>query len=345
MWGTKLFEDVVGKTFWGRFSGTSSSSLIQTRTETSKGAGDRVTVGLRMLGSGAGVQGADTLEGNEEDLTLYNFNLFIDNLRHAFRTEAEISEQRVPWSIREECRSALSDWWIERLEISMANQLVGNTGEADTRKTGNQATTAPTSAGGITRILIGAGHGGEASLTASTTNIIKFSDLDKCVAYAQVQTPRIRPIRADGKEMFVAFLHPYAIYQLRQNDTGTAGFYDVYKAVLQGGKVSDNPIINGADFVYNNIAVHSWTYLPTIAGSPATGAKADFRRGVFCGAQAAVVAYGQKYSAGKMKWVEEYFDYEGKFGVAAGLIYGIKKSVFNSIDYGTIALSGYAPAP
>lgn len=345
LWGTKLFEDVVGQTFWGKFSGTGSSNIIQVRSETSKGAGDRVTVGLRMLGQGLGIQGADTLEGNEEDLTLYNFNLFIDNLRHAFRTEAQISEQRVPWSLREECKGALADWWVERLETCLANQLCGNTGESDTRKTGNQACTAPTSANGVTRIIVGAGHGGEASLTASTTNAIKFADLDKCVAYAKTQSPRIRPVRVDGKEVYVAFLHPYAIYQLRQNDTANAGFYDVYKAVLQGGKVSDNPIINGANFVYNGIAVHEWNYLPTIAGTPATGTAADYRRGVFCGAQAACVAYGQKYSAGKMKWVEENFDYEGKFGVAAGLIFGIKKSVFNSIDYATIALSGYAPAP
>ena len=38
-------------------------------------------------------------------------------------------------------------------------------------------------------------------------------------------------------------------------------------------------------------------------------------------------------------------DYENQFGVAAGLIGGVKKTVFNSIDYATIALTTYAPNP
>ena len=38
------------------------------------------------------------------------------------------------------------------------------------------------------------------------------------------------------------------------------------------------------------------------------------------------------------------FDYENQLGVAAGLIGGFKKTVYNSSDFGTIVISGYAPA-
>ncbi|KKK78727.1 hypothetical protein LCGC14_2840640, partial [marine sediment metagenome] len=45
-----------------------------------------------------------------------------------------------------------------------------------------------------------------------------------------------------------------------------------------------------------------------------------------------------------MTWVEELFDYENQLGVAAGQISGLKKSIFNSNDFGTIVMTGYAPA-
>lgn len=39
------------------------------------------------------------------------------------------------------------------------------------------------------------------------------------------------------------------------------------------------------------------------------------------------------------------FDFGNQLGVAAGLIFGVKKSVFNSADFSTITLSSYSPAP
>ena len=50
-------------------------------------------------------------------------------------------------------------------------------------------------------------------------------------------------------------------------------------------------------------------------------------------------------SDGPSDWVEAMDDYENQFGVACGLIGGVKKTVFNSIDYATIALTTYAPNP
>ena len=250
-----------------------------------------------------------------------------------------MSEQRVPFDVREEAMMGLKDWWKERLETSLANQLTGYTGQADTRYTGNNATIAPSSG----RLIVGGGETAEGSLSSTTTHAIKLSDLDKAVAIAKVQSPRIRPINVDGKQMYVAFLHPYQIYQLRRDASTAGNFYDVQKAMLQGGKISNNPIVTGADFIYNNVIVREWSYLPnTVAGATSL---ANYRRGVFCGAQAAIMAVGQGGSPSKMDWFEEKFDYGNQLGVAAGMIFGVKKTVFNSADFGTIVLSGYAPAP
>jgi hypothetical protein len=45
-----------------------------------------------------------------------------------------------------------------------------------------------------------------------------------------------------------------------------------------------------------------------------------------------------------MSWVEELFDYENQLGVSAGLIFGMKKTQFNSEDFGTIVVPTYAAA-
>ena len=78
IWAKKLFHDTIGSTFVGKFTGKSDTSLIQLRTELSKDAGDRITVGLRPLLTGAGIQGDNTLEGNEEALSTYSDNVLID---------------------------------------------------------------------------------------------------------------------------------------------------------------------------------------------------------------------------------------------------------------------------
>ncbi len=347
-WSRKLYHEVIGKGYYGRFVGSSDNSLFQLKEDLKKDKGDKITFGLRGLPSGAGIQGDSTLEGNEEALVTYNDSVLINQLRHAHRTGGRMSEQRVPFPVREEMRSSMEDWWFERLEVSAANQLTGNTAQADTRYSGNNAITAPSTTSGVTRILCGSALGdcaAEGSLSATTTFAIKLTDLDKAAAVAKTQTPRIRPIRVDGKQLYVCFLHPYQIYQLRRDSSTAGNFFDVQKAQLTGGKISDNPIITGGEFIYNGTIVYEWPYLPNIVTSPASGATTDFRRGVFCGAQALQIAVGGNGSATQMSWEEEMFDYGNQLGVSAGMMFGVKKAIFNSNDFATIVLSGYAPAP
>ncbi len=66
---------------------------------------------------------------------------------------------------------------------------------------------------------------------------------------------------------------------------------------------------------------------------------------MFCGAQAAMFAVGQGQSTEKPNWVEQLFDYGNQLGVSGGMIAGLKKTVFNSADFGTIVMSTYAANP
>ena len=335
VWSKRLYREALKATWYSKFMGETTDSLIQVKTELDKGAGDRVTIGLRMQLTGDGVQGDGTLEGNEEALTTYSDNLFIDQLRNAVRSAGKMSEQRIPWSIREEAMAGLRDWWAGRLDTSMANQLAGYTVETDTRYTGNQATIAPDA----NHILI-QGQVTEAALT--TTNTMDLSILDKAVAKAKTLTPMIRPVKVDGDDYYVALLHPFQVYSLRTN-TNVGQWLDIQKAAMTGGEVSDNPIFTGALGVYNNVVLHEDSRMP--AGVNGVAAVANTRRAVFAGAQALSMAFGQKNQDQQATWVEELFDYGNQLGVSAGMIFGLKKTVFNSQDFSTIVLSTYGASP
>lgn len=335
LWSKRLIREALKATFVNQFMGESQDELIQVKTETSKGAGDKVTFGLRMQLTGDGVQGDGTLEGNEEALVTYSDSITINQLRHAVRSAGKMSEQRVPFSVREEAMSGLRDWWAGRLDTWFANQVTGYTPTVDTRYTGNVATIAPTTA----QLLI-QGQTAESSLSTGDTATLTL--IDRAVTTAKTLTPVIRPLKVNGKPMYVAFLHPYQVRSIRTSTT-TGQWLDIQKAAMTGGDVDGNPIFTGALGVYNNTILHEWTRLPAAVNAGA--AMANTRRGVFCGAQAAVFAMGEGTNSDSPNWYEQLFDYGNKLGVAGGMIAALKKTVFNSADFGTIVISSYAAAP
>lgn len=340
VWAKKLFVEALKQTYFDRFMGDSPQSLIQVRGELSKSAGDKITVGLRMQLSGTGVSGDGTLEGNEEALTTYSDAVLLDQLRHAVRSAGKMSEQRVPFSVREEARQGLQDWWADRIDTALFNHLGGNTVQTDTRYTGGNSTVAPDASH---KVIPSSASWTTDETSISTTDQFSITCIDMCVEKAKTLSPMIRPIRMGGDEYYVIFLHPYQVYDLR-TDTTTGQWFDIQKAALSSGeRFADNPIWTGALGVYNNTIIHESTRVPAAIATAGT-AVANTRRAIFCGAQAAMFAYGQDSSGGEMSWVEELFDYGNQLGVSAGMIWGAKKTVFNSADFGSLVVPTYAAA-
>lgn len=349
LWSKRLFREALKETYISRFMGEDTNSLVYVKDELSKSAGDRVRCGLRMQMSGTGIFGDDTLEGNEEELTFHNDDLLINQLRHAARSNGRASEQRVPYNVREECMDGLRDWWADRIDTAFFNHVCGNVAGATTNThDGGNAVTSPTSAAGNTRILYGAGSTSTtASFTATSSNSgsirqvnFQLGVLDKAVNQAKIASPLIRPIRVEGQYKYVAFLHPNAVRQLRMSVSTTAvTWFDIMRARAEGGDYKNNPIYNGAIGEYNGVILHESTRIPGLS----TDTNVKFN--VLCGAQAALFATGRENSDQKMTWVEELFDYENKLGVGAGMVWGLKKSVYNSIDFSTIVLMSHSPNP
>lgn len=338
LWSKRLIREALKATFIFQFAEASDDAMVQIREETEKSAGDRITIGLRMQLTGDGTLGDGTLEGNEEALVTYSDNLFIDQLRHAVRSGGKMSEQRVPFSVREEALVGLRDWWSGRLDYAMANQLTGNTLVTDVRYTGNQAAIAPSA----NNIIIQGGYANEQSLTSADTFSLNL--IDRAVSRATTLTPVIRPLRLGREPVYCAFLHNYQVYSLRTS-TSTGQWLDIQKAAMTGGEIDDNPILTGALGKYNNVVLHQWFRLPNGISSATGLAVSNTKRALFCGAQAGVFALGMGNEIDRPNWVEQLFDYGNQLGVSAAMIYGLKKLVYNSQDFGTIVLSSYAAAP
>lgn len=329
LWAKDLEAEALKKTYFGKFIGSSADSLIHRKTETSKSAGDKITFGLRTLATGDGVQGDGVLEGNEESLTTYSDSVYINQLRHAHRSGGKMSEQRVLFNMRTECRDSLADWWAGRLDTCFANQICGMSNLTDTRYTGNNSAVAPS------QYVYGGDATSEASIDSA--DVFSLTVIDKAVEKAGTMSPMIRPIKYQGEDVYVAFLHDYQVTSLRTN-TSSGQWLDIQKAALQGGSGKNSDIFTGALGMYNGVILHKWNRIPTSS----TGT--NVKRAVLCGAQAMALAYGQDNGPNKFNWVEKEFDYGNQLGVSAGCIFGMKKTRFNSVDYGVVVMSTYAAA-
>ena len=338
LWSKKLDVEVLKETEIADYIGEDENSIIQIKTETTKSAGDKITFGLRMQLSSPGISGDNTLEGNEEALTTYSDYVMIDQLRHAVISAGRMSEQRVPFSIRQHALDGLKDWWTDRIATSIFNQLCGYTVQTDTRFTGLNSAIAPSSG-----MQIWAGGSATTDDTIGAADILTLRDIDRCVELAQVMTPAMRPVMIRGNKHWVLFIHPYQAFQLRQSAAAAGSWFDIQKAAVQGGEVTGNPIFKGALGMYNNCIIRVDSRIPYgCDNSTGLVAQTSVRRAVFCGAQAAVIAFGKDNGPGRFTWVEKKFDYDNQLGVSSASIFGIVKTQFNSADFGSIVVSSYA---
>ena len=330
LWSRKLMREALKQTWASKFMGRDSNSLCQVKDDLKKSAGDRIRNILRMQLTGDGIQGDATLEGNEESLVTYTDDIVIDQLRHAVRSKGKMTEQRIPFSIREEARMGLQDWWADRYDTWFMNVLTGNSAQTDTKYTGNNAATAPT-----TNHHIIANSMTEATITATAAAQFTLSLVDQAVLKAKTLTPVIRPVKSGvSNANYVMFITPEQHYDLRRN-TSTMEWADIQKAAIQGGQISNNPVFTGALGLYSGVILHESYRIPVLTSTG--GSKLG--RAVLCGAQSACFAFGRDSSPNRMDWNEELFDYKNSLGVSAGCIAGMKKNVYNSADFATIVVS------
>lgn len=350
LWARDLQHEVPKGIEVAPLIGSSANSIIHQKSEL-KDTGDKVTFGLRTKFFGAGKTEGQTLEGSEESLTTFSDSVVVNELNHAARVKNgnTIDVQRVSFDMRDEARMALTDWYAERFSLWFFVQLSGYTGSSITYRgtsttlsavyQGNNTVTAPST---NRKVFGGTGLTTDQGVQADSTATFNLTIIDKLKEKAQLANPKIRPIRINGEDKYVLYLHPTQVYDMRTS-TSDGQWLDIQRAAMMGGQKSDNPIFTGALGEYNGVIIRQSEDVVTGVHSSTGAEQTSVRRALFLGAQAGCFAQSSKFSkSNPYKWVEKTFDYDRELGVSVQSIMGLKKTIFNSEDYGVIVASTYA---
>lgn len=337
-WARSLAVEALNATDIAPLIGSDANSIIQRKTELKDG-GDRVRIGLRMQLTGDGFTENEAAEGNGESLTLFSDDIVVNELGHVVGVASKntIDQQRVLFDLRMEARDGLADWYAKRWSVSFFNQVCGYTAEANTKFTGLNAAVAPSSTHhlykGSTKTDQGQG----------TSDTFTLDMIDKAVEIAKTVSPKIRPIRVNGADKWVMYIHPFQTTSLRTS-TSTGQWLDIQKAAMQGGQVSDNPIFTNALGEYHNVIIRESLDVTQGVHSSTGAPVATTRRAVLLGAQAACIAFGKQTGVGRFRWNEETYDHKRRLEVSAWTIHGLKKLQFNAADFATVVVSTRAEA-
>lgn len=339
IWARKAMADAVKNTLYGKLTGKSDRSVVQVKTEL-KSEGDRVRFALRALPVGLGVEEDETLEGNEEGLEFKYFDLNLGEKRHAVKVDLNLSAQRTMFDVRGEAKTALQEWLEEYLDTTFFEYLTGSGQGSSTSVSkyhksalGGNSLLAPSS----DRIVYG-GTGVTTKAGLAASDEMTLTVLDKVAERVKLASPTMRKADFGGKKGWVVVLHPWQVTSLRKN-TNAGQWFDIQKAAMTGGKITDNPIFSEALGMYRDFILVESTRVPTFTDYGA-GANVGAARAFVLGAQAGVVAHGKGTDdKGVLKLAERTFDYGKRYGIAATLIWGMAKSRFSDqSDFATFAV-------
>jgi len=331
-WAKDLFRIILPAVEYSYLVGKGTDSMVQLRTELGKGEGDQITFGIRLPLKGEGIVGRKTVEGNEEKLIFKDFKMTIEELNHAVDTGGKMEEQRIPWDLMKEGRDGLSDWWAAKLSEAIIATLCGDTSYRIAGEVFAQACEDPDAGHWMVMNSTAATAANLATAEAAVTSadVLDLHMLDRMKQRAELPATgcyKVRPLVLKGKNYFRVILHNFVFDQLRQNmNVGQWG-----DLLRNANKLQ----IPNVEIEYNGMLVTKSERIRTVT----TGVY----RNVLLGCQAACWAWG---GAGESKSTVMVFvpyekDAKRYVMIRGGGIWGVKKTRFESKDYGIITGTSY----
>jgi len=346
VWGEKTYRQAEKDAFFndGRFVGSDSNSIIQVNMDLTKNKGDQIHTPLRARLIDDGKVNDAAIEGSEIALTFHNCDTTIHKRKQAVRLDGEMTERRTKIKLRGEAKEALGSWHAESRDTDI---VLGLSGIANAVAT--IAASAPTSARkfyggqkldgtvGVTTVADDGLNTGTAGIHRFGTQVLshlkRMAQVDGGASYG-----KIRPVIIKGKKWYVFFASPWQVKSLKADTSWINAQKD---ANVRG---ETNPLFSGACGVWDGIIVHEYDKMQLRTGAGGVTAAELFEtgdalvsgvtvaRGLFCGTQAGILAYGRKIG-----WKEKVFEYDSQFGVEVSSIYGFSKAKFNSQDFAVIS--------
>jgi N4-gp56 family major capsid protein len=339
-WSAKLVTEVQKKSYFARkFIGEDENSIIQRKSDLEGDAGDKVSFDLSVTLRGRPTVGDDRLLGNEENLRFFTDEVYIDQTRKSVSAGGKMTRKRTLHNLREVALARLSDYWKQYMDELFFIYLSGARGI-------NEDFLEPTSWTGHAGNAItppDTGHlfyGGNATQKSDVDSGDKLTrnNIENIVAEARMMrsldpsTANMCPVMTSGEGRYVLVMTPHQERDLRVSDS--AGWLEIQKAAASA-EGRDNPIFKGGLGMINNVVLHS--HESVIRFNDYGAGSVEAARALFLGKQAGVVAFGM---AGGLTfpWEEELIDFKNEPIFGSGTIIGVKKTRFNSKDFGVIAI-------
>lgn len=348
-WSGQLFVDIVNQSYFDRkFVSTDDNAIIQRLTDLESDAGDTIQFDLSAQLRGKPTSGDNRLDGNEEALKFFSDEIKIDQLRKAVSAGGKMTRKRTVHNLRTTAKARLAEYWAKYTDEMNFIYLSGARGINEDFYEGlgyvGHATN-PLHAPDGAHIIFGGSAESKNTLTVNDKmtreTIEKASVTAKMMRAVDPAASNMQPVLINGEGHYVCIMSPYQEYDMRNNDQG--GWLEIQKAAA-AAEGRNNQIFKGGLGMIDNVVLHSHSNTIRFNDYGSTG-KVNAARALFLGRQAGVVAYG---SSGGLRftWAEEVKDYGNEPTVAAGFIYGVKKTRFNNNkDYGVIAIDTFARDP
>lgn len=348
-WASALATDTEKQMYFSRFIGTGENNLIERKVELESEAGDRVSFDLSMRLRGKMTYGDDAVEGNEENLTFYSDEVYIDQARKGADAGGKLSRKRTLHDLRKIAKDRTAEYvaeWLDELFMvylsgDAANEAINEDAKVTKAFAGN-----PIQAPDGAHMAFGGSAVSKATLTDANTMsrdlIERLSVMPRMMNAIDPDTVKMNPINVDGTKHFVMLMSPFQAHALRV-EKGELTWADIQKAAASAeGRA--NPLFKGSLGMLNNVVLHEHETIRRFTNYGA-GANVHANRALFLGRQAGVVAYGEAGNKSRFQWVEEMKDAGNRVAIYAGVIAGVKKTRFNGRDFGVIAVDTAAKNP
>lgn len=318
-WDDKFFVEDIQENVFSILYQEGENAAIQVKEDLSKKKGDNINFALLNRLTGDATEGSNTLEGQEEDLTSRSHNVSVNKRRHGVLVP-EMEEQKSAIGLRDAAKPALKTWAQEDTRDRIIRAMLSINGKA--YGSASEAEKDAWLVDNADRVLFGNARANNAANDHSaalvqidaTNDILKRGTVSLMKRLARTCSPKIRPIsdKGNGKKVYVAYAHPYAFRDLRDN------MADILDDTTAAGMAMK--LFEGGDLLWDNVIVKELEDMPVYSNGTI-----DVAPVIMLGAQA--IGYA---TAKRWKTIEKRFDYDDKAGCAIEAIDGFSKLTFGS---------------
>lgn len=342
-WATSLAVDTDKQSYFSqRFVGEGENNIIERKVDLEDDAGDRIQFDLSMRLRGGMTFGDDVIEGSEEALTFYSDEVRIDQARKGASAGGRMTRKRTLQNLRRIAKDRTSEYMAEWIDEGFFVYLSGdstfsavNQDAKFTEAFAGNAVTAPDSS----HIVYGGAATSKATIAStdkmSMALLERLSVKPRMMNAVNPDVVKLSPITVDGAKRFVVLMSPFQAHALR-TETGDLSWQKISQA-LATSEGRNSPIVKGGMGLVNGLVLHEHETVRRFSDYGA-GSNVAAARALLLGRQAGVVAYGAGGNGTRMTWVEKMFDADNQVAIYCGVIMGIKKTVFNGLDFGVVAV-------